>query len=158
MTEVARIIDEYDRVMSGSAWHGDPVWKILDGITAKEAADRTVAHGHNIWELVMHMTYWETVAGQRLQNLPSDYPKELNFPATPRATATNWKKTLKAFRVSNRAFRRAMSQLDEARLDDTMPRDKRKSFYREAHGLIQHHVYHAGQIALLKKAVTAASS
>ena len=157
MTEVARIVDEYDRVMGGSAWHGDPVWKILDGITAKEASERTITHGHNIWELVMHMTYWETVASQRLQNLPSNYSRELNFPATPRPTAANWKKAVKAFRASNRAFRRAISQLNEARLDDTMPRDRRKSFYREAHGLIQHHVYHAGQIALLKKALTDAS-
>jgi hypothetical protein len=39
-----------------------------------------------------------------------------------------------------------------------MARDKRKSHYVEAHGIIQHHVYHAGQIALLKKAAGAGKS
>jgi hypothetical protein len=37
-------------------------------------------------------------------------------------------------------------------LDELSAAGKR-SFYAEAHGLIEHHVYHAGQIALLAKAM-----
>ena len=153
MREIERIIDHYDRVMRGSAWHGDPVWKILEGITAQEAARRPIGNAHNIWELVMHVTYWETVACQRIRNLPSKYSKALNFPPTPKPGTTSWNRTLKAFRASNRAFRDTICRLDSATLDNTMPRDRRKSFYREVHGVIQHHIYHAGQIALLKKAL-----
>ena len=40
MTEVERILDQYDRAMNGDAWHGDPVWKILDGVSAEQAARR----------------------------------------------------------------------------------------------------------------------
>ncbi len=155
MTEVERIIDQYDRVIGGSAWHGDPVWKILDGVSAARAAAREVEAAHTIWELVMHMIYWETMAAQRMSNLPSDYSKSLNFPAMPAPTQANWRKTLKEFRASNRNFRKAISRLDSAQLDKKMPRDRRKSFYVEAQGLIQHHVYHAGQIAILKKAFDA---
>ena len=57
MTEVERILDQYDRAMNGDAWHGDPVWKILDGISAEQAARRAAANTHTIWELVAHMTY-----------------------------------------------------------------------------------------------------
>ena len=34
MNEVQRILDQYDRVMNGAAWHGDAIWQILDGISA----------------------------------------------------------------------------------------------------------------------------
>jgi uncharacterized damage-inducible protein DinB len=155
MTEIERIVDQYDRVMNGAAWHGDPVWKLLDGVSAETAARSVTANTHSIWQLVMHMMYWESVACRRLMNVPVEQDSKLNFPETPEATAANWRKTLKDFRDSNEAFRKAISQLDAARLDAKMARDKRKSSYVEAHGIIQHHVYHAGQIALLKKAFAA---
>jgi uncharacterized damage-inducible protein DinB len=158
MTEVERIVDQYDRVMSGSAWHGDPIWKLLDGISAECAASRPIAVVHTIWELVTHMTYWETVGYRRIMNLAVEKASAKNFPPMPKASAANWRKTLKEFRASNRNFRKALTQLDPARLDVRMARDKRKSAYVEAHGVIQHHVYHAGQIAILRKAFEAESS
>ena len=30
----------------------------------------------------------------------------------------------------------------------------KRTFYDEAHGIIEHHIYHLGQIALLKKAAS----
>ena len=85
MTEVDRILDQYDRAVNGDAWHGDSVWKILDGISAEQAAARANPQRHTIWELVAHMTFWETQVFRRLNNLP-DMPTELNFPAMPEPT------------------------------------------------------------------------
>jgi hypothetical protein len=68
----------------------------------------------------------------------------------PPATEANWQKTLEQFRASNQEFRVALQALDAARVDELSAAGKR-SFYDEAHGLIQHSIYHAGQIALLKK-------
>ena len=80
MTEVERILDQYDRALNGDAWHGDPVWKILDGISAGEAARRVGVDAHTIWELVSHMTYWETEVSRRINGLPSRPADEFNFP------------------------------------------------------------------------------
>ncbi len=41
--------------------------------------------------------------------------------------------------------------MDAGSLDELSAAGK-WSFYEEAHGLIQHNVYHAGQIAILQKA------
>ncbi len=98
MTEVDRILDQYDRAMNGDAWHGDPVWKILDGISAEQAAARAHPQRHTIWELVAHMTFWETQVFRRLNNLPDMPTEELNFPAMPEPTAENWQTTLGDFR------------------------------------------------------------
>lgn len=37
MSEITRILDQYDGVLNGSPWHGDPIWQILDGISAETA-------------------------------------------------------------------------------------------------------------------------
>jgi hypothetical protein len=46
---------------------------------------------------------------------------------------------------------KAVSTLPEARLRERVP-GKRYDFYFMLHGVAQHALYHAGQIAILKKA------
>jgi len=153
MTGIDRLLQQYDVVLRGDAWHGDAVWQILDGISAECAAHRPLADSHTIWEIVMHMTFWESVAARRLAGQRAGLDEALNFPSMPSATAANWQKTLEQFRASNQEFRAAVTELHAARLDELSAAGKR-TFYDEAHGLIQHNVYHAGQIALLKKCCT----
>ena len=137
--------------MHGDAWHSHPVWQVLDGISAERAAMRPLANAHSIWEIVGHMAFWEEVAARRLGGLRAGLEEDRNFSAMPEATEVNWQKTLDQFRASNQAFREALQKLDPARLNELSAAGKR-SFYEEAHGLIEHSVYHAGQIALLAKA------
>src|SRR5208283_2479954 len=151
MNETQRILAEYDRVMRGNAWHGDPIWHILGTFSAESATQRPLAAAHSVWEIVMHMTFWEGVAAKRLSGQRAGLVEELNFPAPPEATGENWQRTLEEFRHSNARFREALSKMDAASLDDLSAAGKR-SFYEEAHGLIEHNVYHAGQIAILQKA------
>jgi hypothetical protein len=150
MNEADRIVDQYDRVINGDAWHGDPVWKILDGITAGDAAFSPNEGANSIWHLILHMKYWENIVERQLRGLPREESEALNFPALPGVSEENWQSTLRAFRKSNAAFREALVALDPARLDELSPTGN-YSFYVEAHGLVQHHVYHAGQIALLRR-------
>ena len=150
MTEIDRILKHYDGVLSGDAWHGDPVWKVLEDIPAAAAAARPLTTAHSIWEIVAHMTFWEAVVIQRLHGQRAGLVEELNFPATPAPNEENWRKTLDEFRGSNRRFREALSKLDPTKLEQLTAAGKR-TYYDEAHGIIEHHVYHLGQIALLKK-------
>ena len=150
MTEVERIVDQYDRAMNGDAWHGDPVWKILDGLSAVQAAWRANPEVHTIWELVSHMRFWETEVRRRLSRRPARSVEELNFPAMPDVTAKNWTGALAEFRQSNRDFRTALTKLDDSQLDHQV-HGRENSNYVEAHGVLQHHLYHAGQIAILSK-------
>jgi len=150
MSDIHRILKHYDDVLNGEPWHGDPIWQILDGVSAEAAAARPPFEAHSIWEIVMHMTFWEGVGTKRLQGERAGLVEELNFPSVPAPTEENWKRTLEEFRASNGAFRDAIGKLDPARLDDLTTAGKR-SYYGEAHGVIEHNVYHAGQVALLSK-------
>ena len=91
MTEVYAFSIQYDRAMNGDAWHGDHVWKILDESRPEEAFHRILPETHSIWELVAHMTFWETQVARRLRREPDLPGEELNFPPMPEATAENWK-------------------------------------------------------------------
>ena len=150
MTEINRTLKHYDSVLNGEPWHGDAIWQILNSISAGSAAARPPFEGHTIWEIVMHMTFWECVATKRLRGERAGLVEELNFPGMPAPTEENWQRTLEEFRSANRAFRDAFAQLDAARLDELTAAGKR-SYFDEAHGVMEHDIYHAGQIALLSK-------
>ena len=150
MSEIERILDQYDRAMNGEAWHGDNVWSILSAVEPQQAFERPLAHTHTIWELVGHMKFWETEVRRRLERVASEPDERLNFPAMPEACAENWETVLQEFRASNEGFRAAVAALDEARLQQPLSAPD-KSVYVEVHGVIQHNLYHAGQIALLHK-------
>lgn len=152
MSELTRILNHYDGVLNGDPWYGEPVWKILHGIPAQTASARPLSGAHTIWELVNHMTFWEGVVTKRLAGLRSGLVDELNFLPMPAPTDENWQTTLGEFRASNSIFREALAKLDPAKLEQLTAAGKR-TYYDEAHGIIEHHVYHLGQIAMLKKAI-----
>jgi uncharacterized damage-inducible protein DinB len=154
MSDVDRMVAHYDAVLNGDAWHGDAIWEVLNRISPEAAAARAPFGGHTIWEIVSHMTFWEDVGAKRLRGERAGLVEELNFPPMPASTEENWKRTLDAFRASNRRFRESLAQLDPAKLDEKSAAGKR-SYYGEAHGVIEHSLYHLGQIALLSKMVVA---
>lgn len=150
MTEVERVLDQYDRAMSGDAWHGDNVWTILTAVDPLQAFDRPLAGRHSMWELLAHMKFWETQVCRRLAGLPSLPVDDLNFPAMPEATTESWRQLLQEYRMSNENLRKAVAALSDVRLDQPLSAPH-KSVYVEVHGVIQHNLYHAGQIAFLRK-------
>lgn len=154
MTEIERIANQHDYALHGPAWHGDSVWKILEGVTPEQAAARPLPAGHTIWELVAHMTYWEGEVCRRLRKQKALPEAEFNFPAMPAPTPEDWSRTLDAFRESNREFKDAITQLDDSQLEQPLS-TPHNTIYVELHGIVQHHLYHAGQIALVKKSFAA---
>jgi len=153
MTEVQQLVERYDQTLNGDAWYGDAIWKILQGIDADCAASQLIPGTHTIWQMVMHMEFWERIAASRFSG-PVTPDDAGNFPATPAPNEAQWQKTLDSFRTSNREFRKVISRLDSGSLDNNTPGGQRTHRY-ELVGVIEHHIYHAGQIALLKKGYSA---
>jgi hypothetical protein len=156
MGAVEQLLERYDQTLAGDAWYGDPVWKILDGIDARCAAARPVNGVHTIWQLVKHMAFWEDVAARRLSG-PVTPDLAGNFPEMPRLDEQGWQKSLQEFRGSHAKFREALSRVDPTRLDQNTPGGERTYRY-EIVGVIEHHIYHIAQIALLKKAYVSAAN
>ena len=152
--ELARIADLLDRAGGGDAWHGPSVAAVFSTLTASQASQRPVAGAHTIWELAMHIAVWERVVARRLggevvEPTPAeDWPQ----PGAP-ADDDAWERTLVDLREARGTLRAALLAFDERRLDDTVP-GRDHSFYVMIHGVIQHDLYHAGQVALLRKALT----
>jgi len=156
MSETARIADQLRRAFQGNAWHGDSLLEILEGVTAAQAAARPVKHAHTIWELVLHITAWDSAVRRRLAGAAVDLSDEQNFPSVMDSSENAWRRTIEQSRKVHNELIEAVEALPDERLRERVPGKKSEpdwyNFYYMLHGVAQHELYHAGQIALLKKA------
>ena len=151
MSEIQRILDQLDRAFQGDAWHGPSVRKLLEGLTANHAAAKPVPGGHSIWEIVQHMTTWQDVVRRRLGGeVIGALPPELDWPPVPNPSETAWRQAVEDLTQSKQQLREVIAQLGDNRLGSPVA-GKDYSVYVMVHGVIQHNLYHAGQIAILKK-------
>ena len=155
MDEVLRIADQLEREHSGEPWHGSPLMQILSEVTHTEAAERPLAGGHTIWELVLHITAWKNEVRHRLAGQPAGEPEEGDWPVVGETTASAWKAAVERLDLSHRLLLSAVRNFPEPEVltptNDPRGNGLAPTYYELLHGLIQHDVYHAGQIAILKK-------
>ncbi len=160
-TEIDRIIDELNREYGGDPWHGWPLTQILEGITAAHASARPLAGAHSIFEIVLHMIGWKDEVRRRLSGAPAAEPEDGDWPAVGDPSPEGWRAALERLAASHRALLKAVRAFPESRLP-APTNDQRDtttgagvSYYVLLHGIVQHDVYHSGQIALLKKGTSA---
>jgi uncharacterized damage-inducible protein DinB len=152
MSEIKRINDQLRRAYEGEAWHGPSLRELLSGVTAETAAAKPLPNAHSIWELVLHIAAWENVARRRIMGEEMvEITDQENFPTIQDQSETAWQQTLQTLERSHLALREAIAKLDDAQLKEKVP-GQNYPIYGLLHGVIQHDLYHAGQIALLKKA------
>jgi len=151
MTEIERIVDQLNRAFAGEAWHGPAVIAILEGITAQQAAAHPLAGGHSIWELALHITAWTRAGSRRLHGDRAQLTDAENFPPVTDSGEQAWEEARGSIKQAHQELRSAILLLDDSRLDQPII-EGMSSLYVTLHGIIQHSLYHAGQIAILKKA------
>jgi uncharacterized damage-inducible protein DinB len=157
VTEIERIQDQIRRVYEGDpchqgeAWHGTPVRHVLAGVPASVAIKRVVPSVHTIWELVLHMTVWRRVVVRRIggEAVVNLAPQE-DWPRREDETDAAWQSVLGELDESQNRLLDTVGAMTDAQLRDAVPGHD-YSFYVMLHGISQHDIYHAGQIALIKK-------
>ncbi len=150
-SEPALIADQLRRAFDGDAWHGPALLELLEDVDAATAAARPLPDVHSIWELVLHVAAWDGAACRRLGGETVQLTGTANFPVVPRPTEATWRKAIAQAKHTHDVLVQTIAALPEARLRERVP-GKRYDFYFMLHGVAQHELYHAGQIAILKKA------
>ena len=153
MREVERIAGQLRRAHEGGAWHGPAVDELLEGVTAEQAASRPLADAHSVFELVAHVEAWERAVLRRLGGDPAAiYNTAEDWTPAAGLSEEDWRAAKLRLAETYRALREAVLALDDSQLDEpVLPGMSTR--YASLHGAIQHTLYHAGQLALVRKAL-----
>ena len=155
MSEQERIRWLIERIRDGYGWHGWDMDKLLEDVTAAEAATTVVPGTHTIWQIVEHAIAWRQVATRRIEGRKVAGPSEQeNWPVTPDASESAWAATKAELEASRTRFVEAMIRLPATRLNDNVPGEA-YTFLDMLYGVLHHDLYHAGQVAVVRNAVRA---
>ena len=154
VSEIQHVNEQLRQAFEGDAWHGPAVRELLADVTAARAVARPLPGAHSIWEIVLHMMTWEGVVRRRLRGETiADLPPDQDWPAVQDTSEATWRKTIQDLERANHALRDEIARAGEERLAETVP-GKGHSVYTMLHGIIQHDLYRAGQVALLRRALS----
>jgi len=148
MSEIARIVEQLEQAHEGGAWHGPSVAEALEGVSATGAAGRPIGAAHSIGEIVQHVRVTDELVRRRLTGEATS--DESDWPRLTDTGDAGWRAAVGQLKATQRALRDAVAELPEERLHENMP-GKSHSYWYELLGILHHDLYHAGQIALLKK-------
>lgn len=154
MSETARLADQIRRAFEGDAWHGDSMLELLADVDAKAAAAHPIKGAHSIWELLLHVAAWDDAVLRRTGGKAAKLSAEENFPPVADTSEPAWRTTVERVKQKHEALVKAVAAFPDSRLLQQVP-GKREKYYNHFYmfsGIAQHELYHAGQIALLKKA------
>jgi hypothetical protein len=156
MTETRRICQQMRQAFEGEAWHGPSVTEILRGVDAPVARAKPIAGAHSIWEIVLHLVATQGVLLRRLDGdvTATNLAPAQDWPAVPEGGEGAWQATLGELADGERRLRERVERFPEGQLDQPLIPGG-SSAYNNFHGYVQHNLYHAAQIGLLKKAQTA---
>lgn len=147
-TELSRIIDMLQNAFDGAAWHGASIMEILNKITSKQAF-KPSEHIHRICELVQHIIAWRVFAISRLEgDAFYEVSQSENWKIFKNPDEATWEEIIADLAESQKNIISALEKISDERLYDEVE-GKAYDYYTLIHGVIQHDLYHLGEIALL---------
>ena len=150
MSETERIWNQLQRSFEGNeAWKCPSLRDLLAEATAEQAQAHPIAGAPSIWELLLHTTAYERVACRRLAGeAVASLPQALAWPKPEAVSNDAWLRARLDFGEARRALRQAVAAFPDARLGEPVP-GREYTFYLMLHGVVEHALYHAGQVEML---------
>ena len=147
------IADQISRAFRGESWHGPSVREVLAGVSAEDAAAHPIAGAHSIWEIVLHLVGGYTLVLRRVRGESAQLSPEEEWPPVTAFSSEAWRENQRALEQLNEELQSAVRAFPAERLLQEL--GSKYSAYTQFCGTPQHDLYHAGQIVVLKKALSA---
>ena len=151
MNECERLADQLTRALNGDAWHG-PSWReALEGITREAALHRPIPEAHTIAEIVLHATTWHDVVRRRLEGESPEVSDAQDWPAASFSDEASWSAAVARLFETGNTLAATVRRFPAGKVHGTRP-GVDGTWFELIIGELQHVLYHAGQVGLLKKA------
>ena len=150
--EAQAIIKNLENTLSGQPWFGRAIYEILKEVDESKVQIKPNNTEHSMLELLWHMNTWAEFCLMQLQNASQAGIKKVQAmdwrnidPKT-----NSWKKGMAQLKKVHAQIISILKKKDDAFLSEMV--NLRTFNYRfMLNGLIQHNIYHLGQIAYLRK-------
>ena len=151
-TEIQTITSNLQNALTSHPWYGRAVYAILEEVNEDKVYIQPNSNSHSLIDLLYHMLTWAEFAQKRIEK--ETITDMAVFEASDwrqiDPAVHTWKKGLAALKASHNKIIELLQSKDDTFLHEKV--DYRKYDFRYLlNGLIQHNIYHLGQVAYVNK-------
>lgn len=150
--ETQSIIKSFETILSGQPWFGRGVYELLEEADEAKIYTKPNNNSHSLAELLWHMNTWAEFTLASLENRSIEEMKAIeaiDWRDIDPKTHT-WKKGIEELRTTHNKIIELLNQKDDSFLSEIVP-TRKYNFRFLLNGLVQHNIYHLGQVAYVKK-------
>ena len=154
---MVNLVDELSKAYNGDTWHGSNVLSLIQVANPQKVFTHPIPNAHSIAELVLHLTAWTEEVIDRIEGQIAKEPSRGDWPLPIEKAEEEWYRLIADFSLVNEKLVSLITDLTSADWSNTVKDQRSRELgtgvdnSQLINGLIQHHAYHAGQIALLLK-------
>lgn len=150
MSESKRISNLYQSIYNGNPWLEVTLSHTLENVTAEQAYRKINPNLNTIWEIVNHLIQWRRNILERMQGETIITPDHNYFVPVIDPSEAAWAQSLQTLAKTQEAWNTFFEDFNDEDLAKIYTNNNH-TYYEHIHGIIQHDVYHLGQIVILKK-------
>lgn len=147
------LICSLSEIFEGEPWYGESVMRKLENVSYEIGYKTCIPESHSVAQIVGHLTAWKQYAVEKLKS-NSDFEIRIG-------SKTDWPdievRSGKEWEILKRNLVAAQSEIyeylenkgDDSYLDQKV-KGKKYNFEYLIRGIIQHDIYHLGQIGLIE--------
>ena len=153
-TAIASISHQLEDAYNGDPWFGRSVKALLSDVN-EQAAFIQPAGQHSILQLVYHMINWRSFTINSLKpTKPVSVYDDNDWQHFDHNDKALWPEGLQQLEATQQELVTLLQHKDDSILTSIVP-GRKYDFRCLLNGLVQHDIYHAGQIAYVNKLLTA---
>ncbi len=145
---VNKYIKQVNQIYSGRPWYGYSIVARLKKTALSQVCIQP-AGMHSVYQQVHHIISWREAVLARLTDKPVEQIKidsEQDWPTNPKnISQAQWNALLKKLETTHNKFVAFLKSKDDSFLDTPY---RRSTFEFLINGIIEHDIYHAGQLGL----------
>lgn len=150
--EILLIAEQLKDAYDGEPWFGRSLNEILNEIDTEIIFEKPEGQ-HSIVELLWHMITWKEFTISRLRNdgnTSVKYFEENDWRELDHSDKTLWQQGLQQFSKLHNELLEVIRQQKDEILSQRVS-ERKYDFRKLLNGIVQHDIYHLGQIAYIKK-------
>jgi uncharacterized damage-inducible protein DinB len=149
-SKVLSLKKKIEEVYDGDPWYAEPVKSILEKVDPEIIFKKENKNAHSIAEIVAHMIGWREFTLSRMINDDFKLEQEESFDweRIDKNEKTVWQSLQNALEKNQQEILKVLGQKNDDFLESPVNERTYKMEYL-IEGIIQHDIYHAGQVSLL---------
>lgn len=146
-----------NQILAHNPWYGPATYDIIENVSFEAAYEKPPGSVHNIAGILLHMLGWGQEVAARMGGQAAGEPAGGDWPDPGVPDEDKWRQLVADFKLSNVTLAGIIENFPTNKWDEPINDERNRelgtgvTYQALIEGLIQHHIYHSGQIALLNR-------